>query len=70
MRIVVEVKAGCKDVKVEKINDGRYRVEVKAQAKKGKANKAVINELKNYFDAQVWLVGGYTSNIKYFEVDE
>jgi len=70
MYITVDVKAGKREETVEKIDDEHLLVKVKAPAKKGKANKAVIKLLKNHFDTQVYLVSGYTSSRKIFEVLE
>jgi len=49
MRITVKVKPGSKANIVEKIGDDEYIVRVKAPAKEGRANKAVIEALSGYF---------------------
>ena len=70
LRIYVEVKAGAKIEKVEKINDSFYIVWVKAPRIKGKANEAVIKTLKTFFKKQVRLVAGKTSTKKIVDVDD
>jgi uncharacterized protein (TIGR00251 family) len=70
MRIIVEVKTGVKTESVEKIGDNRYRVRVKAPPRKGKANRAVLKLLKEYFKRPVNLVEGYASSIKVLDVIE
>ncbi|MFP3951843.1 MAG: DUF167 domain-containing protein [Candidatus Bathyarchaeia archaeon] len=69
MRITVEVKTRANEESVEKIGENRYKVKVKAPPKKGKANKAVLNLLKDYFDRPAWLIGGHTSSLKYIEIE-
>lgn len=49
MKIKVEVKAGAKENRVEKLASGQYRVKVKAPPKEGKANDSVIALLAEYF---------------------
>jgi len=49
MRISVKVKPGSKADIVEKVGDNDYIVRVKAPAKEGRANKAVIEALGEYF---------------------
>jgi len=69
MRITVEVKTRSHKESVEKIGENRYRVNVKAAPKKGKANKAVLNLLKNHFDRPAWLISGHTSKVKHIEIE-
>lgn len=68
MIITVDVKSNSREDRVNKISDNYYFVSVKAPAKKNKANKAVMNLLKNYFGNQVYLVSGHSSNRKLFEI--
>jgi uncharacterized protein (TIGR00251 family) len=49
MRISVRVKPGSKADAVEKTGDNEYIVRVKALAKEGRANKAAIEALSEYF---------------------
>jgi uncharacterized protein (TIGR00251 family) len=70
MIIAVDVKANSRENSVLKLGEDCYLVCVKAPAKKDKANKAVLNLLKNYFGNQVYLISGRSSNRKLFEVEE
>ena len=49
MRITVKVKPNSKTDSIEKTGEGEYTVRVKAPAKEGKANDAVIKALGEYF---------------------
>jgi uncharacterized protein (TIGR00251 family) len=70
MIIAVDVKSNSRENSVLKLGEDYYLVCVKAPAKKDKANKAVLNLLKNYFGNQVYLISGRSSNRKLFEVEE
>lgn len=50
MRIIVKVKTHAREAAVEKIDDTHYKVCVPAPPEKGKANRAVIGALADYFD--------------------
>ncbi len=49
MKIAVRVKPNAKTVSVEKTAENAYIVRVKAPAKEGKANEAVVEALSEYF---------------------
>lgn len=49
MRISVKVKPGAKKDKVERVSDKELSVRLKAPPKEGKANKALIDVLSEYF---------------------
>jgi hypothetical protein len=49
MRIAVKVKPNSKEEKVEKSASGEFVLRVKAPAKEGKANIAVVKLLGEYF---------------------
>ncbi|MEX2436913.1 MAG: DUF167 domain-containing protein [Candidatus Paceibacterota bacterium] len=71
MKIYIEVKTGSKKEKVEKISSDKYKVSVKEQPEKGKANKAVIKVLSNYFkvfQSQVDIRAGHTSKSKIIDI--
>lgn len=50
MRISARVRANSREEKVEKISDGQFAVHVRAPAKEGMANEAVIKALGAYFN--------------------
>ena len=68
--IIVDVKTNSNSIFIEKLDENHYLVRVKAPAKKGKANMAVLKLLKNYFKNEVKLLRGSTSSRKYFLVEE
>ncbi len=73
MKISVVVKAGAKENRVEKIEEARWQVRVKAPAREGKANEAVIQALSDYFGkprSRIRLVTGAASKNKVFEIQE
>jgi uncharacterized protein (TIGR00251 family) len=70
MLIIVNVKPNSREDSVDKLCEGHYSVCVKAPARKNKANKAVLNFLKNYFGKQVYLISGHSSNRKLIEVED
>jgi len=70
MFITVDVKPNQREERIEEISEEHLLVYVKAPARKGKANKAVIKLLRHHFGEQVFLVSGHTSNRKIFEVEE
>ena len=68
MRIIIQVKIGSKNERVTLIEENKYRVEVKARAEKGKANKAILSLLRKHFGREVLMVSGFTSNTKIVEL--
>lgn len=68
MKILIEVKPKSRIESVEKLNNGRYLVRVKAPRVKGKANKAVIKILRKHFDLPINIVSGHNSTLKVVEV--
>ena len=67
MKLFIAVKPRSKEESVEKIDDKHFIVRVKAPAREGKANKAVIKALARYFEvtpAQVEIVSGHASRRK------
>ena len=48
-QILVEVKPNSKQLKIEKITDGVYKIHLNAPAQDGKANKQLIDVLADYF---------------------
>jgi hypothetical protein len=70
MYITVDVKPGSRVESIDKLDEDQYLVHVKEPASKGKANKAVLKLLKEYFNSQVYMISGHTSSRKIFEVEE
>ncbi len=71
MKVSVKVKAGAKEDKVDRIDEQNLRISVKAQAKEGKANQAVIALLSRYFDipkSRIMILKGHTSKNKILEL--
>ncbi len=71
MKISVRVKAGARVEKVEKVSGAGFTVFVRAQATEGKANKAVIESLSDYFDlpkSRISILKGQTSKHKIVEI--
>jgi uncharacterized protein (TIGR00251 family) len=70
MKISVRVKPNMKEEKVEKVDDV-FTVCVKEPAKEGKANKAVIELLSEYFKvpkSQIVILSGMKSKQKIIEI--
>jgi len=71
MRIYVKVTPRSSKNEVIKISEGEYRVKVTALPEKGKANKAVIDLLADYFDvpkSSVDIVGGKSTKTKIIDI--
>ena len=68
--ITVDVKTNSHFISLEKLAENHYLVRVKAPAKKGKANMAVLKLLKKHFKNDMKLVRGSTSSRKFFFVEE
>lgn len=72
VRIQVSVKPRSKQVLVEKVNSGTYRVQVKEPARDGKANRAVMDALAEYFGlpkTAFQFTRGQKSKQKVIEID-
>lgn len=72
MRISVTVKANSKENSVEKISGNEFALRVKAPAKEGKANEAVIKVLSEYFGvakSRINIVKGQTSKKKIVDIN-
>jgi uncharacterized protein len=71
VKIWVAVKPQAKTAEVKKISDGEYSVSVRAPAREGKANEAVIELLAEYFSvpkSSIRIVRGQTSRRKLVEL--
>jgi len=72
MKISVRVKPNMKEEKVEKVGDV-FTVYVKVPAKEGRANRAVIELLSEYFKvtkSQIVILTGIKSKQKIIEIKD
>ena len=71
MTITVRVKLGAKHEKIEKIDGENFIISVKEPPIEGRANKAVIKALAEYFrkaPSQISIIAGLASKIKIIEI--
>ena len=71
MRIYIKVIPKSSQNKIEKMEDGSYKVWVTVVPEKGKANQAVVKLLSKYFKvakSQIEIVGGKTAREKIVDV--
>ncbi|MFA6228401.1 MAG: DUF167 domain-containing protein [Patescibacteria group bacterium] len=67
MQLLIEVKPNSKQEAVEKITDSVYKIRVRAPAREGRANEAVIRILADHFKVAKSLIRiktGKTSRTK------
>lgn len=72
MRITVSVKTNARKNEVVKVDDSTYRIAVTASPIEGKANKAIIKLLAEYFDvpkSSVYIHSGAAVRKKIIEID-
>lgn len=73
MKLSVIVKTNARKNEVVRVDDSTFRVAVTASPIEGKANKAVIELLAEYFDApksSVYIHTGIAGRKKIIEIDE
>jgi uncharacterized protein len=71
VKISVKVKPNAREVRVEKTGESEYTVRVKAPAKEGRANAAVVEAISLYFEipkSRVRLTHGQSGRKKTFEI--
>jgi len=71
MKIFVKVKPKAREEKVIKISDTNLKVWVKEPSEKGRANRAIMKALAEYFSvsqSNVKIISGSTSNLKIIEI--
>jgi len=71
MLIKVKVFAGSEKDKIIKKKDDEFEVRVKEKAEQGRANRAVIKVLANYFkidESKIRLIKGFKERNKIFEI--
>jgi uncharacterized protein (TIGR00251 family) len=72
MKINVKANPNAKEYKVEKIDEYNFIVNVKEPPKEGKANKAIIELLSEYFNipkSKIKISSGITSKRKIIEIE-
>jgi hypothetical protein len=72
MKIFVKVKPSSKNPELKKLSETNFFVAVREPPVRGRANRAVINVLAEYFKiskSQVRLALGATSKNKIFEIN-
>ncbi len=70
-KIFARVYPKSKNTKVEKIKEGTYKVRVQAAPEKGKANKALIEALAEYFgvpQSSIKIIKGSSAREKVLEI--
>jgi len=73
MKIFVSVKLKTRQEKVEKLDETHYKVSVTEPPADGKANKAVLGALAEYFGVakiNITLVSGAGSREKVFDIEK
>ena len=73
MRLKVKVQPGSKTDEVTKLSDGTFRVQVKAPARQGKANQAVVKTVARFLGipkSSVRLVAGQRARNKILEIPD
>ncbi len=71
MRITVRVKPGAKHAEIQKIDEQNFIISVKEPPIEGRANKAVIKVLAEYFKtspSKISIVSGHVSKIKIIDI--
>lgn len=71
-RIKIIAKPKSRKEKVEKIDEGTFKVFVKERPERGKANEAIIRVLSEYFNSpksKLKIVSGFKSREKIIEIE-
>ncbi len=71
MKIIVKVKPGAREDKIEKVDESNYIVYVKEPPIDGRANAALIKLLAEYYDvspSMIEIISGYMARIKVIEI--
>lgn len=71
MKIFIKAKPGSKEALIKKIDDINFEVSVRELPVKGRANRAIIDSLAEYFNIgseSVKIVSGWTSRQKVIEI--
>ena len=73
MKIFVKVKPSAKEDEIEKLSENSFYISVKEPPVKGRANRAVIEALSEYFDlpkSEIEIVAGQTSKQKIINIGD
>ena len=73
MKIVVTAKPGSREELIEKVSETEYIVKVKEPPVDGKANRAIVAALADYFKVPVFrirIVVGHTTKKKIIDIPE
>ncbi len=73
MKIFVRAKTKAKIEKIEKIDDINFKVSVKEPPERGRANRAILKALADYFNttqSNMKIVSGSTSKLKIIKIDK
>lgn len=73
MRIYVKVIPRSSQNKIERLENGEYRVKLIAPPVDGRANQALVELLAEYFDvskSKISIVGGKTFSKKMVDIDK
>jgi hypothetical protein len=71
MKIFVKVKPKAREEKIIKLSDTNFKVSVKEAPEKGRANRAVLKVLADYFGtspSNIKIISGSTSKLKVIEI--
>ena len=71
MKIVARVKTNSREESVTKISENEYAVRVKVPPVEGKANRAVVEVLSEFFHvpkSRIGILRGHKSKIKLIEI--
>ena len=71
MKIFVKANPSAREERIKKVDEINFIVSVKEPPRDGKANKAIIKALADYFNISpscVNLISGFSSKHKVFEV--
>ncbi|HKL16927.1 MAG TPA: DUF167 domain-containing protein [Patescibacteria group bacterium] len=73
MKILIKLKPNSSQEKIEKINENSFKVWVKQPPKQGKANKALIKVLSDYFNtakSNIEILKGHKSRKKIISIKQ
>ena len=71
MLLKIKVVPNSKEQKIEKISELDYKIHLKTQPVKGKANQELIELLADYFNmpkSKICIIKGQTSNKKIIDI--